>query len=82
MSSGDCMYANVCMICYAYENMLLFHSQLGNHGSNLTEEELETHTISAWKEGKSYLSRQNNGPGAAFSSRFVSVSKLCAFCSP
>ncbi|KAI9075910.1 hypothetical protein K1719_042111 [Acacia pycnantha] len=67
------MYANVCMICYAYGNLLLFHSQLGNHGSNLTEEELETHTISAWKEGKSYLRRQNNGPGTAFSRRFVSA---------
>ncbi|KOM33531.1 hypothetical protein LR48_Vigan01g308700 [Vigna angularis] len=30
----------------------ILHEQLGNHGSNLTEEELETHTISAWKEGK------------------------------
>uniref|UniRef100_A0A9I9E708 Uncharacterized protein n=1 Tax=Cucumis melo TaxID=3656 RepID=A0A9I9E708_CUCME len=28
---------------------------LGKHGSNLVEEELETHTISAWKEGKAYL---------------------------
>lgn len=34
--------------------------QLGSHGSNLTEEELETHTISAWKEAKSYLNRQIN----------------------
>ncbi|KAF7137798.1 hypothetical protein RHSIM_Rhsim07G0186000 [Rhododendron simsii] len=33
-------------------------SQLGNHGSNLTEEELETHSISAWKEGKLHLNRQ------------------------
>ncbi|KHN26574.1 Sucrose nonfermenting 4-like protein [Glycine soja] len=44
---------------------------LGNHGSNLTEEELETHTISAWKEGKSYLNRQNNGHGTAFSRCFI-----------
>lgn len=35
--------------------------QLGNHGSNLTEEELETHTISAWKEGKLNLNRQIEG---------------------
>ncbi|CAL0302291.1 unnamed protein product [Lupinus luteus] len=26
--------------------------ELGNHGPNLTEEQLETHTIAAWKEGK------------------------------
>ncbi|KAG5541498.1 hypothetical protein RHGRI_021353 [Rhododendron griersonianum] len=31
---------------------------LGNHGSNLTEEELETHSILAWKEGKLHLNRQ------------------------
>ncbi|KAI9123180.1 hypothetical protein K1719_006069 [Acacia pycnantha] len=54
-------------------DFILILRELGNHGSNLTEEELETHTISAWKEGKSYLSRQNNGPGAAFSRRFVSA---------
>ncbi|GJV61365.1 hypothetical protein Tco_1467465 [Tanacetum coccineum] len=34
---------------------LNFFLQLGNHGSNLTEEELETHTTSAWKEAKLYL---------------------------
>ncbi|KAL0384811.1 UNVERIFIED_CONTAM: Sucrose nonfermenting 4-like protein [Sesamum radiatum] len=34
---------------------------LGNHGSNLTEEELETHTISAWKEGKAHLNRHSAG---------------------
>ncbi|KAI4345444.1 hypothetical protein L6164_012568 [Bauhinia variegata] len=49
----------------------ILHEQLGNHGSNLTEEELETHTISAWKEGKSYLNRQNNGPGTVFPRRFI-----------
>ncbi|KAF7813666.1 sucrose nonfermenting 4-like protein isoform X1 [Senna tora] len=47
------------------------HSQLKNHGSNLTEEELETHTISAWKAGKSYLNRQHNGHGTAFPRRFI-----------
>ncbi|CAM8905577.1 unnamed protein product [Rhodiola kirilowii] len=31
--------------------------ELGNRGSNLTEEELESHTISAWKDGKSYITR-------------------------
>ncbi|MED6106462.1 AMP-activated serine/threonine-protein kinase regulatory subunit [Stylosanthes scabra] len=49
----------------------ILHEQIGSHGSNLTEEELETHTISAWKEGKSYLNRQNNGPGAPFPRCFI-----------
>ncbi|XP_020597609.1 sucrose nonfermenting 4-like protein isoform X2 [Phalaenopsis equestris] len=30
-------------------DFILILKELGNHGSNLTEEELETHTISAWK---------------------------------
>ena len=52
--------------------------QLGNRGSNLTEEELETHTISAWKEGKPYLNRQINGHGTAFSRHLIHVSVLYA----
>uniref|UniRef100_A0A2P2L4K5 Sucrose nonfermenting 4-like protein isoform X1 n=1 Tax=Rhizophora mucronata TaxID=61149 RepID=A0A2P2L4K5_RHIMU len=36
-------------------DFILILRELGNHGSNLTEEELETHTISAWKAGKLYL---------------------------
>lgn len=32
--------------------------ELGTHGSNLTEEELETHSISAWKGGKLRINRQ------------------------
>ncbi|XP_011014797.1 PREDICTED: sucrose nonfermenting 4-like protein isoform X2 [Populus euphratica] len=39
----------------------ILFEQLGNNGSNLTEEELDTHTISAWKEGKAYLERQIDG---------------------
>ncbi|KAL0558875.1 hypothetical protein IC582_003458 [Cucumis melo] len=35
--------------------ILVDSNQLGKRGSNLTEEELETHTISTWKEGKAYL---------------------------
>ncbi|KAJ1427280.1 Immunoglobulin-like fold [Sesbania bispinosa] len=42
-------------------DFILILRELGNHGSNLTEEELETHTISAWKEGK----------WTAFSRRFI-----------
>ncbi|KAF7837846.1 sucrose nonfermenting 4-like protein isoform X1 [Senna tora] len=52
-------------------DFILILRELGNHGSNLTEEELETHTISAWKEGKSYLNRQTNG--TAFPRRFVNA---------
>ncbi|CAM8989809.1 hypothetical protein QQ045_007839 [Rhodiola kirilowii] len=37
--------------------------ELGSHGSNLTEEELETHTISAWKDGKAFLTRPLDGHG-------------------
>ncbi|KAF7145084.1 hypothetical protein RHSIM_Rhsim04G0219500 [Rhododendron simsii] len=42
-------------------DFILIIRELGSHGSNLTEEELETHTISAWKETKLYLSRQIDG---------------------
>uniref|UniRef100_A0A5B6YS18 Putative sucrose nonfermenting 4-like protein isoform X1 n=1 Tax=Davidia involucrata TaxID=16924 RepID=A0A5B6YS18_DAVIN len=42
-------------------DFILILRELGNHGSNLTEEELETHTISAWKEGKLHLNRQIDG---------------------
>ncbi|XP_062175177.1 sucrose nonfermenting 4-like protein isoform X3 [Alnus glutinosa] len=47
-------------------DFILILRELGSHASNLTEEELETHTISAWKEGKAYLNRQNDGRGRAF----------------
>ncbi|KAF3653026.1 Sucrose nonfermenting 4-like protein [Capsicum annuum] len=39
-------------------DFILILMELGNHGSNLTEEELETHSISAWKEGKLHINRQ------------------------
>lgn len=42
-------------------DFVLILRELGNHASNLTEEELETHTISAWKEGKSHLNQQVSG---------------------
>eukprot|EP00262_Sarcandra_glabra_P006907 TRINITY_DN1946_c1_g4_i1.p1 TRINITY_DN1946_c1_g4~~TRINITY_DN1946_c1_g4_i1.p1 ORF type:complete len:503 (+),score=67.72 TRINITY_DN1946_c1_g4_i1:221-1729(+) len=47
-------------------DFILILRELGNHGSNLTEEELETHTISAWKEGKSQLNRQVDGIARPF----------------
>ncbi|KAK5786441.1 Sucrose nonfermenting 4-like protein [Gossypium arboreum] len=47
-------------------DFILILRELGNHGSNLTEEELETHTISAWKEGKVHLSRQIDGNARSY----------------
>ncbi|CAI9284786.1 unnamed protein product [Lactuca saligna] len=54
-------------------DFILIMRELGNHGSNLTEEELETHTISAWKEAKLYLSKQTIDQGKIFSKRLVRV---------
>ncbi|CAN1219912.1 Sucrose nonfermenting 4-like protein [Linum perenne] len=47
-------------------DFILILKELGTRGSNLTEEELETHTISAWKEGKLHLSRQIDGNGRLY----------------
>ncbi|XP_024985731.1 sucrose nonfermenting 4-like protein isoform X3 [Cynara cardunculus var. scolymus] len=52
-------------------DFILIMRELGSQASNLTEEELETHTISAWKEAKLYLSKQTNERGKAFSKRLV-----------
>ncbi|GAV63148.1 CBS domain-containing protein [Cephalotus follicularis] len=52
-------------------DFILILRELGNHGSNLTEEELETHTISAWKEGKLYLNRQIDGNGRSYYRQLV-----------
>ncbi|KAL7144498.1 hypothetical protein ABFS83_07G016100 [Erythranthe nasuta] len=52
-------------------DFILIMRELGTHGSNLTEEELETHTISAWKEAKLYLSTQVNGLGSAVPRQLV-----------
>lgn len=41
-------------------DFIIILRELGNHGSNLTDEELETRTISAWKEAKMHLNRQND----------------------
>ncbi|XP_010549774.1 PREDICTED: sucrose nonfermenting 4-like protein isoform X2 [Tarenaya hassleriana] len=47
-------------------DFILILRELGTHGSNLTEEELETHTIAAWKEGKAHISRQLDGSGRPY----------------
>ncbi|XP_024996157.1 sucrose nonfermenting 4-like protein isoform X2 [Cynara cardunculus var. scolymus] len=52
-------------------DFILIMRELGNHGSNLTEEELETHTISAWKEAKLYLNKQAIKHGKILSKRLV-----------
>ncbi|PSS10125.1 Sucrose nonfermenting 4-like protein [Actinidia chinensis var. chinensis] len=52
-------------------DFILILRELGNHGSNLTEEELETHTILAWKEGKSHLNTQIDCSGRSYPRRLV-----------
>lgn len=52
---------------------MYFEGQLGNLGSDLTEEELEMHTISAWKEGKVHISRQMDGNARSYPRRLVCV---------
>ncbi|KAE8675394.1 Sucrose nonfermenting 4-like protein [Hibiscus syriacus] len=52
-------------------DFILILRELGNHGSNLTEEELETHTISFWKEGKVHLSRQIDGNARSYPRHLV-----------
>ncbi|XP_058084032.1 sucrose nonfermenting 4-like protein isoform X2 [Magnolia sinica] len=51
-------------------DFILILRELGNHGSNLTEEELETHTISAWKEGKMKV-RQIDGNARPFQRHLI-----------
>ncbi|KAI4372483.1 hypothetical protein MLD38_010706 [Melastoma candidum] len=52
-------------------DFILILRELGNRGSSLTEEELETHSIAAWKEGKAYLQRQLDGQGRAITKPLV-----------
>ncbi|KAL3648852.1 AMP-activated serine/threonine-protein kinase regulatory subunit [Castilleja foliolosa] len=52
-------------------DFILIMRELGRHGSNLTEEELETHTISAWKQAKLYLNSQVKGLGNVVSRQLV-----------
>ncbi|XP_017223676.1 sucrose nonfermenting 4-like protein [Daucus carota subsp. sativus] len=52
-------------------DFILIMRELGDRGSNLTEEELETHTISAWKQAKLFLNRQSNERRSVFTSQLV-----------
>lgn len=54
-------------------DFILILRELGTNGSNLTEEELETHTISAWKDGKSQLNGQVDGNGRPHPRHLVSA---------
>ncbi|KAG6528621.1 hypothetical protein ZIOFF_010800 [Zingiber officinale] len=51
----------------------ILYEQLGNRGSNLREEELETHTISAWKEGKHQLLGQLDNHGRPLQNVAVTI---------
>ncbi|CAM0878219.1 unnamed protein product [Alopecurus aequalis] len=42
-------------------DFILILRELETHGSNMTEEQLETHTISAWKEAKRQTYGRNDG---------------------
>ncbi|KAL9248106.1 hypothetical protein vseg_021465 [Gypsophila vaccaria] len=52
-------------------DFILILRELGNHCSNLTEEELETHTILAWKDGKIRQSRQIEGSVRPYARQLV-----------
>ncbi|MBA0804020.1 hypothetical protein Gohar_014175, partial [Gossypium harknessii] len=52
-------------------DFILILRELGNLGSDLTEEELEMHTISAWKEGKVHISRQMDGNARSYPRRLA-----------
>lgn len=52
-------------------DFILILKELGNHASNLTQEQLETHTIAAWKEGKLQQCRTLDSNGGSYPWRFV-----------
>ncbi|MBA0714111.1 hypothetical protein Golax_013107, partial [Gossypium laxum] len=55
-------------------DFILILRELVNNRSNLTEEELETHSIAAWKEGKAYLKGQVDGHGRPIPKELIYVS--------
>ncbi|KAJ7973357.1 sucrose nonfermenting 4-like protein [Quillaja saponaria] len=52
-------------------DFILILKELGNRGSSLTEEQLETHTIAAWKDGKIHSNRPIDGNGALYHRCFL-----------
>ncbi|MBA0577126.1 hypothetical protein Golob_027623 [Gossypium lobatum] len=63
-------------------DFILILRELGNLGSDLTEEELEMHTISAWKEGKLHISRQMDGNARSYPRRLVCVGAFIYLAGP
>ncbi|XP_024026913.1 sucrose nonfermenting 4-like protein isoform X2 [Morus notabilis] len=59
-------YKSQCVGVLTALDFVLILRELGNHGSNLTEEELETHTIAAWKEVKLHLNGQMDDSGRPY----------------
>ncbi|KAK9735430.1 hypothetical protein RND81_04G205400 [Saponaria officinalis] len=54
-------------------DFILILRELGNHGSNMTEEELETHTILAWKDGKIRQDRQIEGSMKPYARQLINA---------
>ncbi|KAI4301783.1 hypothetical protein L6164_035030 [Bauhinia variegata] len=52
-------------------DFILILRELGNHGSDLTEKQLQTHTIAAWKEGKLQQQQKIDSNGGSFTRHFV-----------
>jgi len=59
-----------------FYKIIMLLLQLETHGSNLTEEQLETHTISAWKEAKQQTYGRNDGQWRSHQ-HLVHVSGAC-----
>lgn len=54
-------------------DFIIILRELGSNGAILSEEELETHTIAAWKNEKMHINEQVNGPLASLGRTLISV---------
>lgn len=54
-------------------DFIIILRELGSNGAILSEEELETHTIAAWKNEKMLINQQVNGPLASLGRSLISV---------
>lgn len=52
-------------------DFVLILRELGNHGPNLTEEDLASPTISTWKDGKIDLNKRIDGHGRAYTRHLI-----------
>ncbi|KAL9687370.1 hypothetical protein QQ045_031770 [Rhodiola kirilowii] len=68
-------------VCWAPKciDFVMILTELGSHGSNLTEEELESHTIPARRDGKSFLTRPLDGAGKIYS-KATHIENQCLNC--